>query len=128
MRIRIARHTVVLNRIVMAGEVLDESVGLSEKDAIELIRLGKAVEVTVKDADTAPVNGAGEAVEIQAAGLETADDEAAAADPGQAGDNPRPTPLAWAAETAIEAAGLTTETAGSLVKKVKGRLSRKPKA
>jgi hypothetical protein len=101
MRIRITRNTVALNRVVTVGEVLDESVGLDLKDAAELIRLGKAVE-------------------IQVAGLPPAADKAATTDPGQAGEPPRPTPVAWAAETAIEAAKpVDTVSAESLVKKAR---------
>jgi hypothetical protein len=70
MRIRITRDTVAINRVVTAGEVLDESCGLDPRDAATLIRLGKAVEI-----QTAP--------------------PAEAVDPGsgQAGDSPRPTAL-----------------------------------
>jgi hypothetical protein len=44
-RIRVIRDTVVMNRVVMAGEVLDASQGLESRDAELLIHLGKAVEI-----------------------------------------------------------------------------------
>lgn len=95
MRIRITRCTVALNRVVMAGEVLDESVGLNPRDAGELIRLGKAVEIPVA-ARPEP---------------QPAAEDAAAGITVQAGETPRPSPA------------LTTETAAGLVRKVKKRLS-----
>lgn len=71
MRIRVTRHTVALNRVVISGEVLDESVGLDRRDAETLVRLGKAVEIPVAVASVTP-------------------DKAADPGPGQAGDSPRP--------------------------------------
>jgi hypothetical protein len=107
MRIRITRHTVAMNRVVMVGEVLDESVGLSIRDASELIRLGKAVEIPVAVEPAAPL-------------------ETATPDPGQAGVTPRPSPgnqlekvvasVPEAAESAHKAAGLNADNAGALIK------------
>lgn len=86
-RIRITRHTVCLGRVVMAGEVLDESQGLTQQDAVTLIALKKAVEITV----------APETV------TEPAADSAATCDQVQAVETPRPS------------GPLDTEIAGDLI-------------
>lgn len=71
MRIRITRDTVALGRVVIRGEVLDESVGLEANDAATLIRLGKAVEI--------PLTAPGAAVEPNPAAPGAVTTETAAA-------------------------------------------------
>lgn len=97
MRIRITRDTVALNRVVIVGEVLDESCGLDEKDAAVLVRLGKAVEIKPPPSP--------EAMAVESEIIGRSEEKKTGADGADGGGDPAPAP-----------AGLTTENAAALVK------------
>ncbi len=97
-RIRITRATVADRRPVMVGEVLD----LPDPEAALLVAMRKAEEIPA--ADPSP-GGSGFPAAIAAA---------AATEPGQAGETPRPSPE------------LTTATAAGLLKKLKRRRANGP--